>query len=302
MEGVRPSCWILGAVLAAACGARTAPVPDCGGPARSGALPFPLRRAGACLVDAGGAPVWLHGEAAWSLVVQPDDAEVERYLADRRARGVNALVVNLIEHKFADRAPRDRAGDPPFTVPGDFAAPDEAYFAHVDHVLARAAAAGMVVLLAPAYLGDRGGDEGWYAELRHNGPDKLRGYGRYLGARYRTAPNLVWLEGGDAPPMAAGDEIEALVAGIREADTVHLHAAHSTRYRSALDDYDRPWLDLNTTYSDCEGHARRRRTFPTLFIEGTYEGEKASLTCTISQAYRTLLSGAAGHMFGNKPI
>jgi hypothetical protein len=109
--------------------------------------------------------------------------------------------------------------------------------------------------------------------------------------------------------MAAGDEIEALVAGIRDADPVHLHAAHSARYRSALDDYDRPWLDLNTTYSDCEGHgrqlirdARRRRTIPTLFIEGTYEGEKASLTCTISQAYRTLLSGAAGHAFGNKPI
>jgi hypothetical protein len=296
------------AALAAAC-TRTAPVPDCGGPARSGALQFPLRRAGACLVDAGGAPVWLHGEAAWSLVVQPDDAELDRYLADRRARGVNALVVNLIEHKFADRAPRDRAGDPPFTVPGDFATPGEAYFAHVDRVLARAAAAGMVVLLAPAYLGDRGGDEGWYAEIRRSGPDKLRGYGRYLGARYRSAPNLVWLEGGDAPPMAAGDEIEALVAGIRDVDPVHLHAAHSARYRSALDDYDRPWLDLNTTYSDCEGHARqlwrdahRRRTVPTMFIEGTYEGEQASLACTISQAVRTLLSGAAGHVFGNKPI
>jgi hypothetical protein len=39
-----------------------------------------------------------------------------------------------------------------------------------------------------------------------------------------------------------------------------------------------------------------------MFLEGTYEGEKASLACTISQAYRTLLSGASGHMFGNKPI
>src|SRR5262249_38605182 len=168
---------------------------------------------------------------------------------------------------------------------------------------------GMVVLLAPAYLGDRGGDEGWYAEVRRNGPDKLRGYGRYLGARYRSAPNLVWLEGGDAPPMAAGDEIEALVAGIRDADPVPPHAEHSSRHPPALDDYDRPWLDPNTTYSACEGHGRqllrdahRRRTVPTMFIEGTYEGEQASLACTISQAYRTLLSGAAGHVFGNKPI
>jgi len=296
--------------LALSCGARGgATVPDCTSPGRVGALQFPLRRAGACLVDAGGAAVWLQGEAAWSLLVRLDDAEVDRYLADRRARGVNALVVNLIEHKFADHAPRNRAGDAPFTAPGDFATPSEPYFAHVDRVLSRAAAAGMVVLLAPAYLGDKGGDEGWYVEVRRNGPDKLRGYGRFLGARYKATPNLIWLEGGDTPPMAAGDEVDALVAGIREADTVHLHAAHSARYRSALDDYDRPWLDLNTTYSDCEGHGRvlrrdatRRRSIPTLFVEGTYEGEKAELSCTISQAYRTLLAGATGHMFGNRPI
>src|SRR5215471_4982495 len=223
MDRARLSCWILGA-LALSCGG-TARVPDCATARRPGALQFPIKRAGACLVDASGAQVWLHGEAAWSLVVRLDDAELDRYLADRRARGVNALVVNLIEHKFADHAPLDRAGDPPFTTPGDFATPNEAYFAHADRVLARAAAAGMVVLLAPAYLGDRGGDEGWYAEIRRSGSDKLRGYGHYLGARYRSAPNLVWVEGGDAPPMAAGDEIEALVAGIRETDPVHLHTA-----------------------------------------------------------------------------
>jgi hypothetical protein len=310
MKRVRLWCWILGVAASLCCGARAGTtVPDCPVAGQPGPLRFPIQRAGACLVDATGAAVWLHGEAAWSLLVRLDDAELDRYLADRRARGVNALVVNLIEHRFADHAPNNRAGEPPFTTAGDFATPNEAYFAHVDRALTRAAAAGMAVLLAPAYLGYDGGNEGWYVEIRRNGPDRMRAYGRFLGARYRAAPNLVWLEGGDAPPMAAGDEIEALVAGIREADPVHLHAAHSTRYRSALDDYDRPWLDLNTTYSDCEGHGRqlrrdatRRRGIPTMFLEGTYEGEKASLACTISQAYRTLLSGASGHVFGNKPI
>ena len=310
MARMRLSWWILVALSVASCGSRAGSAPPtCPNPGRGGPLQFPIARAGACLVDAGGAAVWLQGEAAWSLLVRLDDDEVDRYLADRRARGVNALLVNLIEHKFADRAPLDRSGNPPFTTQGDFATPNEAYFAHVDRVLARAAAAGMAVLLAPAYLGDKGGDEGWYEEIRRNGPTKLRAYGRFLGARYRGTPNLIWVEGGDAPPMAAGDEIDALVAGIRETDPVHLHAAHSARYRSALDDYDRPWLDLNTTYSDCEGHdrqlrrdARRKRSIPTIFIEGTYEGEQASPGCTISQAYRTLLSGAAGHVFGNRPI
>src|ERR1051325_6370703 len=278
MDGVRLSCWILGVALSLSCGASAGTVPDCAPTGRPGALRFPIKRAGACLIDAGGAAVWLHGEAAWSLVVRLDDAELDRCLADRPARGINAPAVYLIQPQFA-HAPRGRAAAPPFTTPGDFATPNEAYFAHADRVLARAAAAGMVVLLAPAYLGDKGGDEGWYAEIRRSGPTKRRAYGKFLGARYRSAPTLVWLEGGDAPPMAAGDEIEALIAGIRETDPVHLHAAHSARYRSALDDYDRPWLDLNTTYSDCEGHgrqlardARRRRSIPTLLVEGTYQG------------------------------
>jgi hypothetical protein len=277
--------------------------------AKPAPLRFPIQRAGPCLVDAAGASVWLNGEAAWSLIVRLDDAGVDRYLADRHARGINALVVNLVEHKYADHPPANLAGAAPFTTPGDFSTPSEPYFAHADRVLQRAAAAGMVVLLAPAYLGFKGEDEGWYAEVRASGPDKMRAYGRFLGNRYRNQPNLIWLEGGDTPPMAARKEVDALVAGIREADTTHLHAAHSTRYHSALDDYDRPWLDLNTTYSDCEGHGRalqrdatRRRTIPTLFVEGTYEGENATPTCILSQAYRTLLSGAAGHMFGNRPI
>jgi hypothetical protein len=292
------------------CGSRpgTAP-PACADFGRPAALRFPILRAGNCLVDASGADVWLQGEAAWSLLVRLDDDEVDRYLADRRARGVNALLVNLIEHKFADHAPLDRAGNAPFTTPGDFATPNEAYFAHVDRVLARVAAAGMVVLLAPAYLGYKGEDEGWYVEVRRSGPAKLRAYGRFLGARYRAMPNLIWVEGGDTPVLDAQDEVAALVAGIRETDPVHLHTAHSTRQRSALDDYDHPWLDLNTTYSDCEQHADklrhdagRRRNIPSIFVEGTYEGEKASLACTISQAYHSLLSGASGHVFGNRPI
>ena len=193
----------MSAALTAAC-TRTAPVPDCGGPARSGALQFPLRRAGACLVDAGGAPVWLHGEAAWSLVVQPDDAELARYLADRRARGVNALVVNLIEHKFADRAPLDASGDAPFTTAGDFSTPNEAYFAHADAVINAAASQGIAVLLAPAYLGYTGTDEGWSAEMstmgKAAGAPKCSTYGQFVGQRYAHSTNIVWLWGGDTTP------------------------------------------------------------------------------------------------------
>ena len=49
-----------------------------------------------------GKPVFITGEAPWSLIAQPSNADVETYLADRASRGYNAVIVNLIEHLYAD--------------------------------------------------------------------------------------------------------------------------------------------------------------------------------------------------------
>jgi len=51
-------------------------------------------------VDQNGAPVLLHGDAAWSLITALTKPEAEAYLEDRRRTGFNAIIVNLIEHKF----------------------------------------------------------------------------------------------------------------------------------------------------------------------------------------------------------
>ncbi len=85
--------------------------------------------------DSAGDPFLLQGEAAWALMAQLRREEVDAYLADRKAKGFNTLLVSLIEHKFADQAPANQNGDPPFVVPGDFSMPNEAYFAHADWVL-----------------------------------------------------------------------------------------------------------------------------------------------------------------------
>jgi hypothetical protein len=264
----------------------------------------PTRR----LVDAAGRPFFIHGDAAWSLMVRLNRAEVAEYLDDRRARGFNAVLVNLIEHKFG--GPSNRAGEAPFLVAGDFATPNEAYFANADFVIDEAGKRGIVVLLAPLYLGYEGGAEGWYQEALRNGPERCRQFARYIGQRFSRFANIVWVHGGDTPPMAAAPHVEAVVAGLREVDKTHPHTAHSRRGRSALDDYDRPWLDLNTTYGDCataQSLARRdqeRQTRPLtfFFVEGTYENEGADAACLLGQAYWSALSGARGHVFGNRPL
>jgi len=220
-------------------------------------------------------------------------------------------LVNLIEHQFAPHPPNNAYGDGPFTTPGDFSTPNETYFAHADWVVAEASRRGFLVLLAPAYLGAGCGPEGWCAAMRANGADRLRGYGTYVGKRYALAANIVWVHGGDANARTygVGGLVQAVVDGIKSASKGHLHTAHCFRFDSALDCYDLDWLSLNNTYSDCRAAPRqirgdyaRARRMPFLFIEGRYENEDASAVCLRSQAYWSVLGGATGHVFGNRPI
>ena len=101
----------------------------------SGTKPgFPLRlgpNGARYLVDQNGKPFFVSGEAAWSLIAQPTLDDARAYLNDRQAKGVDLLLVNLIEHKFADAAPADAAGDKPFGAK-PFTGFNEAYFAHAD--------------------------------------------------------------------------------------------------------------------------------------------------------------------------
>lgn len=262
------------------------------------------------LLNADGQPMFLVGDTAWSLIAQLSREDTELYLEDRRSRGFNAIVVNLLEHKFAQNAPRNISGIAPFHGPA-FAEPCEEYFRHADWVLSRACEKGILVFLTYAYLGAEGGDEGWATEIRRAGVENCRRYGEFLGRRYAGLPNLIWMSGGDASPAVCGvtEEIQAMVEGIKRGGARQLHTAHSSRQRSAVDDFDASWLDINTTYSDCEQSLARLRldssratARPFVFIEGRYENENASPLCLRAQAYWTLLAGGSGHIFGNLPV
>ena len=196
------------------------------------------------LLDGTGAPLLLHGEAAWSLVVQLDLAAAERYLEDRRRMGFNALYVNLIEHAFSDQSPawNNRAGEPPFSAalpdgPLDLTRPNEAYWRHVDRVLALAQEKNMVVVAFPAYVGYVLSDQGWGRALAANGPDRSRRFGAWLGQRYAEQPNIIWALGGDwhtvTEELDITAEVNALAEGLRASDPGHLMTAHSHRGRSA---------------------------------------------------------------------
>lgn len=270
---------------------------------------FPLHVEGLHLVDASGTPFLIQGDTAWSLIVQLDRADTEKYLQDRRARGFNTLLVNLIEHRFAAHPPANAAGDQPFLTPGDFSTPNDRYFAHADWVLERAEQLGFAVLLLPAYLGYDGGDEGWYQDLKGNSDDKLRQYGSYIGNRYKARRNIIWVYGGDYDPPEKR-VVESIADGIRAADPDALGTAHDAPGTSpAVFWAGRPWLQLDNIYTydpayrAASAERKQQGTMPFFLMETSYENEHDIAVKRVrAQAYQALLSGASGQVFGNSPI
>ena len=274
-------------------------------------FPVKVGASGRYLVDQNNKPFLITGDSPQSLIVNLSETQAGAFFADRQAAGFNALWINLLCSTYtagrADASTYD--GIVPFTTPGDLSKPNERYFARVDHMLQLAAQHGLTVLLDPAETGS------FLSVLRANGLTKARSYGRYLGARYRNANNIIWISGNDFQSWQNPDDdalVQAVALGIQDADTRHIHTVELNYYRSgSLDDPGwAPIIQLNAsytyypTYDQVLTDYNRANPLPTFLVEAHYEFEEImSETGTTGvlrrQAYWALLSGAAGQMYGN---
>jgi autotransporter-associated beta strand protein len=269
------------------------------------------------LVDGNGNPFLIKGDAGWELIISTTPAEADQYLTARANQGFNLILVNLIDHHFGPNAPANMAGQYPFQNPTDvnqhlafIDPPNEAYFAYADSLITAAADKGMYVLLDPSYLGFNGGEEGFYADMQAAGPIAMRDWGRYVGNRYKDYTNIVWMQGGDFNPPAAGRELVNQVAlGIQE-NSSNLQTAHQARLSSAEDIWGNySWLGLNSTYASELTYERslvdynRTPVSATFLSEDIYENEHG-ITKQQGRAekYWNILSGSSGAIMGNCPI
>jgi hypothetical protein len=262
------------------------------------------------LADQKGKPFFWSGEAAWSLIVQLDTADIDFYLDDRQQKGFTVLMVNLIEHKFCSNAPANYYHEPPF-VNHPFSSPNERYFTHADYVIRAAARRGIAILLCPLYLGYNCGDEGWCAEIQNATPADLRIWGLYIGRRYAEDDNIIWCIGGDTDPSPVRDKVLACINGILESDNRHLITAHNQPESFALSPWTgESWLTINNVYSYsrtlyqlCRDAYRQLPERPYFMMESAYENEHDATPQRLrSEVYWPLLFGAMGHIFGNCPI
>jgi hypothetical protein len=272
---------------------------------------FPLRfdDEDGAILDQAGEPYLVVGDAAWSMLVQLDLDETERYLEARRQQGFNTLLVNLVEHRFSDAPPLNASGQAPFEAAGDFSRPNPAYFDSARAALELTRDHGFVVLLVPAYLGYEGGDEGWYEDMVRAGGDGMYSYGRFVGERFADLDNIVWTYGGDfTPPPEDLDLVERLRDGIIAGGARQPSTAHWAPETSASD-VGVDWLDLDTTYTYGPVYAKSstddtNSPLPRILLESQYEDDIFDNTRQRlrSQAYEAVLTGASGSVFGNGTV
>ena len=257
-------------------------------------------------------PVFLTGEAAWSLITQLDDSDAEVYLSDRASRGFNYIWCAAADNYFQSNAPKNYYGYSPFDGP-DFTNEDTHYWAHVDDVIQKAAAKGITVALNPGFVGLRS-PGGYLASYKGSSSGVITAYGEFLGSRYKNFPNVIWALGGDVDPSTGVlPKLTDLANGIRSKDTAHLMVAEGQPQFSALDTLaDTTWMNLNWLYFHttniplgASSNYSRSPWLPPFQGEGWYENEHSTTELQIrEQGYWAVLSGAylgnAG--FGNAPL
>src|SRR5579871_2306719 len=225
--------------------------------ASAAAPAYPLQKSanGRYLVDQNGVPFLITGDSPQALMVNISESDAANYFADRAAFGFNTVWINLLCNTYtggqADGSTFD--GIPPFSntlVTGsyDLTTPNEAYFAHVDRILASAAQYGLLVILDPIETG------GWLNTMYDNGVTNSRAYGQYLGNRYQNFNNIIWMNGNDYTDWTATNAdvvVQAVALGIQDEDTHHIQTIELGYPTSgSLDDSAwAPIIALNASYT-----------------------------------------------------
>jgi hypothetical protein len=315
----------LGDFVAAASGTHTAGIsgtvavtlgsftPAAAGVVVNGVYPTAVSGNSRFLVDAVGNPWFGVGDTAWSLAVQLTTAEITQYLEDRAGRGVNFVLFNAIEHLFSSQSPRweNVNGDVPFSGAAFQTSLVDAYWDHVEFIVAEAARLGVTCLICPAYLGFAGSEEGWDTEVAAATNGQMTTYGQSLVARFSSYPNIVWLIGHDQNPDATEEAREAALSDALQAGTAHLvtvggvEQEGSAAWSGSGVDYDFDTVYFRSTEApaqqtqDCWANSP---TMPTGFFEGLYEGDGSGATRNRNQMWGPLCSGATYIFFGNNPI
>lgn len=202
--------------------------------------------------------------------------------------------------------------------------PNEKYFLLVDTVVIMAASKGLYMGLLPT-CGDKV-SKLWSKGLVVFNPTNVYSYGLWIGKRYKNSPNVIWILGGDRPPMKNSSDWRpvwrAMAKGILDGtENIALITYHPSSGDLSTSQYihNENWLDMNMIQSGHgSGHvvpiwSLIQRDWnllphtPTLDAEPNYEDHPVNPWPTWNpengyyrdydvrkQTYRSVFSGACG--------
>jgi hypothetical protein len=271
------------------------------------------------IVHQDGTPFFYLGDTAWELFHRLNREEAEKYLEIRRKQGFTVIQAVVLAELDGLNTP-NAYGDRPLND-NDPAKPNEAYFKHVDWIVNKAEEKGIYIGMLPTW-GDKV-TKAWGKGpviFTNDNLDDARAYGRFLGARYKDKPNIIWILGGDRVADGAKQIWRAMAAGIKQGDQGrHLMTYHPQGGRSSADWFGADdWLDFNMLQS---GHSRfdlpnykavskdynRKPVKPCFDGEPRYEDHPVNWNpkngwfgdFDVRQAaYWSLFAGAFGHTYG----
>ena len=190
----------------------------------------------------------------WPLFTQYSKEQAEAYLSSRAAKGFTVIQGVLAWGHGSGMEQKSPVANPQGQKPwidDDPTKPNPAYFEYVDHLVDYANRQGLVLAMLPTW--------GYYVkEVPVLNTRNARAYGRWLGARYKAAPNVVWVNGG-----------------------AHLITYHPCGWRSSAQFFHgEDWLDFNMIetwtewakiYPAVVADGLRAPRKPVVLGEGAYE-------------------------------
>ncbi len=281
------------------------------------------------LVTSDDSPFFWLGDTAWELFHRLNREEADRYLANRAANGYTVIQAVALAELDGLHAPNPYGHRP--LIDDDPTRPDvkdgagNDYWDHVDYIVKKAEALGMYIAMLPTW-GDKWNKK-WGVGPVIFTPQNAEAYGLWLGRRYKDAPNIIWILGGDRP--VENDDhaqiIRAMARGIRKGDDGrHLISFHpSGGAGSAQYFHNEDWLDFNMRQNGHnakfnEGFHNTKVDYdrtpikPMLDGEPIYEDHPVSfrpkdLGHSIASdvrrpLYWNLFTGAFGHTYGHHSV
>lgn len=275
------------------------------------------------LVSSQGEPFFWLGDTGWEMLHRLDRKEMEHYMRNRSGKGFT-VIQTVIVGEIDGLAFPNMEGYIPFEEFDPYR-PNEGYFELVDFAVRKAEEFGLVLALLPTW--HRYVLPGSHPLLNDEAvfnPENAYAYGKFLGERYKSAPNVLWVLGGDWPAGPQIDIWDAMAAGLTEGDSgAHLITYHPRgQQTSSTWLHQRDWLDFNMiqtghlapsypVYDWVERDYKLSPAKPVINGEPSYEeigiwfnpaNPRHDAYEIRKQAYWSVFAGAFGHTYGNNNI